>query len=158
MRCGYIIGILFIITLGPFLMTGCQQDGGEIPPSTVSRLEGAEKKPTVEVTIGGNVWEIDPNLSYQATGVWTNPNPRPLTDTEKERLQKISALIQTLDMQRDELDKELKYLESIEIPQVKIRYSFGKPLHFSPEGKSQITDLGEFPMEIDLPAKIRSDE
>ena len=130
-------------------MTGCQQDGGEVPPSTASPPETVKKKPTVEVTIGGKVWEIDPNLSYQATGVWTNPNPRPLTEGEKERIEMLPALIQTLDTQRDELDKELRYLNSIEVPQVKIRYSFGKPPHFSPEGKPKIMDLGEFPMEID---------
>ena len=78
-----IIGTFFIISLSLFLITGCQSDGGEIPPSTDTRLEETGKKPTVKVGIAGKVWEINPNLSYQATGIWTNPNPRPLTDTEK---------------------------------------------------------------------------
>ena len=43
------------------------------------------KKTTAEVTIGGKVWQIDPKRSYQATGVWTNPNPRSLTAAERER-------------------------------------------------------------------------
>ena len=158
MRCICIIDTLFIIFLSLFLMTGCQQDGGEVPPSTVSPPETVKKKPTVEVTIGGKVWKIDPNLSYQATGIWTNPNPRPLTEAEKERLQTLPALVQTLGTQLDELEKELSFLNSIEETQVKIRYSFGKPPHFSPEGKPKIIDLGEFPMEIDRPAKIPSEQ
>ena len=37
-------------------------------------------------------------------------------------------------------------------------YNFGKPPRFSPDGKPEIIDLGEFPIEIDLPAKIRSEQ
>lgn len=160
-----IIGTFFIISLSLFLIVGCQSDGGEIPPSTDTRLEETAKKPTVKVTIGGKVWEIDPNLSYQATGIWTNPNPRPLTDTEKERLnvlnvqiQAFNAQIQNLETQRDERDKELRYLELMDQPQAKSVYNFGKPPHFSPDGRPEIIDLGEFSIEIDRPAKIRSEQ
>jgi len=54
------------------------------------------------------------------------------------------------------VQKELRYLEAIEVPQVKIRYSFGKPPRFSPDGNVKIIDLGEFPMEMDIPFKILS--
>ena len=104
----------------------------------------------MEVTIGGKVWQIDPKRSYQATGVWTNPNPRPLTDAERERIQALPMLIQKLETQLDELDKELRYLERIEETEVKVRYSLGKPPAFSPEGL-EIIDLGEFPMQIENP-------
>ena len=110
------------------------------------------------MTIGGKVWNIDPNYSYQATGVWTNPNPRPLTVAEKERLQAIPSLMQKLDEQRDELDKELRYLERIEAPEVKTHYNFGKPPRFSPDGNVEIIDLGEFPIEMDMPAKIPAEQ
>jgi len=56
------------------------------------------------------------------------------------------------------VQKELRYLEAIEVPQVKIRYSFGKPPRFSPEGKPKIINLGEFPIEIDFPEKIHSQQ
>ena len=72
------------------------------------------------------------------------------------RLQKIPALIQTLKTQLDELDKELRYLKRLDQPHVKIHYNFGKPLHFSRQGKIKMIDLGEFPMEMDIPAKILS--
>ena len=160
-----IIGTFLIIALSLFLLTGCQRDGGEIPPSTDTRLEESEKKPTVKVTIGGKVWKIDPNLSYQATGIWTNPNPRSLTDTEKERLnelnvqiQALNTQIQNLEMQRDESDKELRYLELMDQTQVKSVYNFGKPPRFSSDGKPEIIDLGEFPIEIELPAKIHPEK
>lgn len=159
-----IIGTLFIISLCLFLIIGCQQDGEISPPSAASRLEGTQKKPTVEVTIGGKVWKIDPNLSYQATGVWTNLNPRPLTAKEKARLNEVKAQIQVFNAQiqdlevlRDELAKELGYLELMDQPQTKSIYNFGKSPRFSPEGKPQIIDLGEFPMEMDFPAKIPSE-
>lgn len=155
-----IIGSLFLISLRLFLHPGCKPDEGEVPSSTSLPhfLREENKKATVEVTIGGKVWKIDPNLSYQATGVWTNPNPRLLTDAEKERFQVLPALIKKLEKQRDELDKELRYLERIEEPQVKTHYHFGKPPRFSPDGKTQIIDLGEFPIEMDIPAKIHSEQ
>ena len=160
-----IIGTFFIIPLSLFLITGCQWDGGEIPPSTDTPLEEIGKKPTVKVAIGGKVWEIDPNLSYQATGIWTNPNPRPLTDTEEKRLNELKTQIQAfnthiqdLETQRDEFDKELRYLQLMDQPRMKSIYNFGKPPRFSSDGKPKIIDLGEFPIEIDLPAKIRSEQ
>ena len=61
-------------------------------------------------------------------------------------------------MQRDELDKELRYLQLMDQLQMKSIYNFGKPPHFSRDGKPEIIDLGEFPIEIDLPAKIRSEQ
>lgn len=35
-------------------------------------------------------------------------------------------------------------------------YNFGKLPHFSRQGKIKMIDLGEFPMEMDLPAKTLS--
>ena len=145
MRYIHIFATFFIISLFLFFTTGCKHEAGEAPLST---------KPTVEVTIDGKVWEIDPNLSYQATGVWTNSNPRPLTDAEKRRLQALRERIQTLEAQFDELDKELRYLERIEAPEIKIQYSFGLPPRFSQGGNPNIIDLGECPMQMDMPEKI----
>ena len=99
------------------------------------------------------VWKIDPNQFYQATGVWTNPNPRSLTAAERERIQEIPALIQTLKTQLDELDKELRYLERIDETEIKVRYNFGKSPHLLPKGTGKIIDLGEFPMEMENPKK-----
>lgn len=151
-----IVATLFIITLSLFWQPGCKQDEGPPPSSAPSRFEDSQKRATAAVTIGGKVWKIDPNLSYQATGVWTNPNPRPRTAAEKQRLQTLPARIQTLETQLDELDKELRYLERLDRSHVKIHYNFGKPPHFSRQGKIKMIDLGEFPMEMDLPAKIPS--
>ena len=112
----------------------------------------------MEITVGGKVWKIDPNLSYQATGVWTNPKPRLLSAAERERIQELPALIQTLKTQVDELDKELRYLERIEETEIKIRYNFGKSPDLSPKGKREIIDLGEFPMEMEKPTKIPTEQ
>ncbi len=92
------------------------------------------------------------------TGVWTNPNPRPLTAVERKRLQALPSLIQTLKAELDELDKEMRHLERIEEPEIKIRYSLGKPVTFSPGKKVNIIDLGEFPMEMELPSKIPTEQ
>ena len=153
-----IVATLFIITLSLFWQSGCKQDEGTSSSSTSHSLflQEKNKNATAKVTIGGKVWKIDPNISYQATGVWTNPNPRSLTESERERLQKIPALIQTLKTQLDELDKELRYLKRLDQSYIKIHYNFGKPPHFSRQGKVKMIDLGEFPMEMDLPAKIPS--
>ncbi|RKU10763.1 hypothetical protein C6501_13415 [Candidatus Poribacteria bacterium] len=102
-------------------------------PDLSSPHEKTENR-TKEVTIGGKVWKIDPDFSYQATGVWKNPNPRPLTDVETARLQELPDKIKELRTQLNELNKELRYLQRIEKPQIKMRFSFGKPPHFSPEG------------------------
>ena len=149
-----IIGTLFFISVSLFWITGCQQDGDTSSPSSGTRLENTAIKPIADVTIGGKVWNIDPTQTYSATGVWANPNPRPLTDAEKKRLEALPALIQELETQRDELDMEMRYLNVIEMPQMKVRYRFGATPQFSPDEKPKIIDLGEFPMEIELPDKI----
>ena len=132
-------------------------DGDTTSPSTPSLIE-EEKKTTVDVTIGGKVWTIDPKRSYQATGVWTNPNPRPLTEAERERIQALPILIQKLETQLDELDKELRYLERIEETEIKMRYNFGEPPDFSDGGAVDIIDLGEFPMKMENPTKIPAEQ
>ena len=114
----------FIIFPSLFWITGCKQDGDTTSPSTDRPLEN------VEVTIGGKVWKIDPTQSYSATGVWTNPNPRPLTDAEKKRRDALPALIEAAGKHLDELDKELRYLERIEQTEIRTHYNFGKRLRF----------------------------
>ena len=104
----------------------------------------------MEVTIGGKIWKINPNLSYKAVGVWTNSHPRPLTDRERERLKAIQVEMQMLRGQLDELDKESNFLQRIEKPQIKIQYSFGQPPHLS---SGKINHLGEFPMEMENPTQ-----
>ena len=157
MHCLRVLVTLFIITLSFYPQTGCKQKGDTTSPSTSQPSENKKKK-LMEITVGGKVWKIDPNQSYQATGVWTNPNPRLLSAAERERIQEIPALIQTLKTQIDELDKELRYLERIEETQIKIRYNFGKPPHLSPKGAEKIIDLGEFPMEMENPKKIPTEQ
>ena len=104
------------------------------------------------------VKHINSKLSYQATGVWTNPNPRSLTAAERKRIQEIPALIQTLKTQIDELDKELRYLERIDETQIKVRYNFGKPPPFSPKSTGKIINLGEFSMKMENPTKIPAEQ
>lgn len=137
-----IIETLVIISVAHFLYTGCQPD--ERNPH--SHPNSKNKTVTQDVTVGGKVWKINPDLSYQATGIWTNPNPRSLTDVEKARLNSIQAEAQKLRAKLDELDKESNVLHRIQQPQIKVRYRFGKPPHLSDEG---IFDLGEFPMELE---------
>ena len=81
-----------------------------------------------------------------ATGVWTNPNPRSLTDPEKARFKAIQTEAQKLRAQLYELDKESNVLHRIQQPQIKVRYRFGKPPHLSNGG---IFDFGECPMELE---------
>lgn len=147
MRRYYIISTLFIISLIVFSSVGCR-DGSD----SQSQPNKENKKATREITIGGKVWTINPDLSYQATGVWTNPNPRPLTDTERTRLKAIQAEILPLRTRLNELNAQLKQLNResnalhrIEQPEIKVRYRFGKPPHLGP---GRILDLGEFPMEL----------
>ena len=83
---------------------------------------------------------------------------RPLTEAERERIQALPALIQTLKTQLDELDKELRYLERIEETEIKVRYSFGKPPAFSDGGTAEIINLGEFPMKMENPTKIPAEQ
>ncbi len=133
MNYNNILTLFFVVLLCISMVSGCRQEEGSSPSSESSVLDNNQKSATIDVTIDGKVWNIDPNLSYSAIGVWTNPNPCPLTDVEKDRLQKIPSLIQLLEKQLDELDKELRYLERIEKPQVKIQYNFGKPPHLTQE-------------------------
>lgn len=78
---------LLIATLAVLaLYIGCQQDG-DPQKSLSSRLNPETRTtPTTEVTVGGKTFKIDPKRSYQAIGVWVNPNPRALTEVEKARL------------------------------------------------------------------------
>lgn len=131
-----------------FLNTGCKSGGGSTKPTPHPNEES--KKAAMEVTIGGKVWKINPDISYKAVGVWKNPEPRPLTEIERTRLKAVEAEIQVLRAQLDELDKESNFLQRIEKPQIKIQYSFGKPPHLS---SGQIIHLGEFPMEMENPIK-----
>lgn len=98
--------------------------------------------------MGGKTWKIDPNRTYRATGVWINPNPRPLTATERTRLIVVQAEIETLSTRLEQLSNEADYLEQIEKPDFRIHYSFGMPLHKS---AGDIIDLGEFPLELENP-------
>lgn len=146
---------IFIFILIFLALSGCKQDGDTPSPSTpdMPPLHEKTENRTKEVTIGGKVWKIDPDFSYQATGIWNNPNPRPLTNTETSRLQEIPDEIKELRMQLNDLNREQRYLQRIDKPQIKMRFSFGKPPHFSPEGIKNIIDLGEFPMEMETPQK-----
>lgn len=96
MSCLRVLVTLFIITLSFYPQTGCKQKGDTTSPST-SQPSETNKQKLVEITVGGKVWRIDPNHSYQATGVWTNPNPRLLTTAENKRLQERPALIKPIE-------------------------------------------------------------
>lgn len=147
----YYIRILYFLII-PLCVSqiGCQQDGGTSAPSSPRALKKSKKQPSVEVSAGGKVWKIDPNLSYQATGVWTNPNPRPLTSVEAARLKEIQVERDALQSRLDALDIEWGALLRIDQPQIKTRYSFGKPPH---RGTGKIINLGEFSMEIEDPPR-----
>ena len=140
------MGTLFIIFIVFLWQTGCQPDSGSTKTPSTPHPNEEGKKATVDVTVGGKVWEINPDLSYQATGVWTNSNPRPLTEAEKARFKSIQTEAQKLRAQLDELDKESNVLHRIQQPEIKVRYRFGKPPHLSNGG---IFDFGEFPMELE---------
>lgn len=132
-----------------------QEDGDKVSPST-SNLPPIHEKienRTKEVTIAGKVWKIDPEFSYQATGIWKNPDPRQRTDVENTRLQELPNKIQKLKSQINDLNKELRYLQRIEKPRIKMRFSFGKPPHLSPGGFEKIINLGEFSMDMEVPPK-----
>ena len=127
------------------LHIGCQQDGDpQKSPSSRPNTE-IETSPTTEVTFGGKTWEIDPKRSYQAIGVWVNPNPRPLTEAEQARLTVVQAELEKLSLQTDKLSDEASYLQRIEKPRLKVRYTFGMPPH---RAEGDIIDLGEFQMEM----------
>lgn len=138
--------ILLITTLAVLaLHIGCQQ-GGE-PQKSPPSLPNAETQtgPTTEVTVGEKTWQIDPKRSYQAIGVWVNPNPRPLTEAEQARLAVVQAELEKLSLQIEKLSDEASYLQRIEKPRLKVRYTFGMPPH---RAKGDIIDLGEFQMEM----------
>ena len=124
------------------LLIGCQQQDGEHQefPSTPSK-----KETKTQITVGGKVWKIDPNRTYQATGVWVNPNPRPLTTAEQIRLAKLQAELKTLAIKTERLRDEVSYLQRLAKPMLKVRYSFGMPPH---RADGDVIDLGEFPMEM----------
>ncbi|RKU20095.1 hypothetical protein C6501_00460 [Candidatus Poribacteria bacterium] len=124
------------------LLIGCQQQDGEHQesPSTPSK-----KETKVQITVGGKVWEIDPNRAYQATGVWVNPNPRSLTDAEQTRLAALQRELKTLKLKTERLSDEASYLKRLDKPKLKVRYSFGMPPH---RADGDVIDLGEFPMEM----------
>lgn len=137
---------LLIATLAVLaLHIGCQQDGDpQKSPSMRSNTE-TRTDPTTEVTIGGKTFKIDPKRSYQAIGVWVNPNPRPLTEAEQVRLAVVQTELEKLTLQTDKLSDEASYLQRIEEPELKVRYTFGMPPHRAEGGT---IDLGEFQMEM----------
>ena len=144
MRYTYSFFIIILIVFS--LHTGCQQDNGSQKPSFSSHTDNKNIEAIVTVNIGGKKSDIDPNLSYKAVGVWTNPNPRPLTDDEMLRLKVIQKEIEKFETQLEHLRKELEFLKRIDKPHIKNRFLFGKPHHLS---SGKIIDLGEFPMEIE---------
>ena len=127
------------------LHIGCQQDGD--PQKSPSSRPNTETKAgsITEVTVGGKTFKIDPKRSYQAVGVWVNPNPRPLTEAEQARLAVVQAELEKLSLQTDKLSDEASYLQRIEKPRLKVRYTFGMPPH---RAEGDIIDLGEFQMEM----------
>ncbi|MDE0084738.1 MAG: hypothetical protein OXU23_03435 [Candidatus Poribacteria bacterium] len=133
---------LLITTLAVLaLLIGCQQDG-EPQKSPSPRPKTGQ---TTKVTVGGKTWKIDPKRSYQAIGVWVNPNPRPLTEAEQARLTVVQEELEKLFLQTEKLSDEASYLQRIEKPRLKVRYTFGMPPH---RAKGDIIDLGEFQMEM----------
>lgn len=139
---------LLITTLAVFaLHIGCQQDGDLQKSQSPSSRPNTETKagPTTEVTVGGKIFKIDPKRSYQAIGVWVNPNPRPLTEAEQARLTIVQAKLEKLSLQADKLSDEASYLQRIGKPKLKVRYTFGMPPH---RAEGDIIDLGEFQMEM----------
>jgi len=142
----WIIGLSIINFVLLLLYLGCQSNRETPSFPTDQTVNAKSKQATAEVSVGGKTWKIDPSRSYRATGVWINPNPRPLTDTERARLETLRSEIETLEVQLAQRANEVDYLERIEKPDIKIHYSFGMPLHKS---SGDVIDLGEFPMEME---------
>ena len=137
---------LLIATLAVLaLHIGCQQDGD--PQKSPSSRPDTETRtgPTIEATVGGKTFKIDPKRSYQAVGVWVNPNPRPLTEAEQARLAVVQAELKKLSLRTDKLSDEASYLQRIEKSKLKVRYTFGMPPH---RAEGDIIDLGEFQMKM----------
>ncbi len=128
--------IFFIIILVVLVLQGCQQEAQKSPSPQTAKTK---------ITVGGKTWNINPNRAYQATGVWVNPNPRPLTAAEQARLAKVQEKLKTLSIQTDKLSDEASYLQRLDKPTLKVRYHFGMPPHST---AGDIIDLGEFPMEM----------
>ena len=137
----YLITILAVLTLH----IGCIQDGEPQKSSSSRPNTETQIGSTTEVTVGGKTWQIDQKRSYQAIGIWINPNPRPLTDVEQARLAVVQAELKKLSLQTEKLSDEASYLQRIEKPRLKVRYTFGMPPHRS---EGDIIDLGEFQMEM----------
>lgn len=137
---------LFFATLAVLaLYIGCQQDGDSQKSPSVRPNTETRTAPTTEVTVGGKTFKIDSKRSYQAIGVWVNPNPRALTEEEKARLTVVQAEIEKLSLQTDKLSDEASYLQRIEQPELQVRYTFGMPPH---RAEGDIIDLGKFQMEM----------
>ena len=137
---------LLIATLAVLaLYIGCQQMGILKSPHPPGPNMETRTASTTEVTVGGKIFKIDPKRSYQAMGVWVNPNPRALTEAEKARLTVVQAELEKLSLQTDKLSDEASYLQRIEEPKLKVRYTFGMPPH---RAEGDIIDLGEFQMEM----------
>lgn len=132
---------LIITFIGLVVFIGCRQDGEhQNSPSFPSKIA-----PKTKIIVGGKTWEINPNQAYQATGVWVNPSPRPLTAAEQTRLAELKMELKALNAKTERLNDEASYLQRIEKPVLKVRYSFGMPPH---RAFGDIVDLGEFPMEM----------
>lgn len=108
----YVIGFSITILAVLVLHMGCQQDGGNPSHPSDQSSDVKSRRTTAEVTVGGKTWKIDPNRTYRATGVWINPNPRPLTATERTRLIVVQAEIETLSTRLEQLSNEADYLET----------------------------------------------
>ena len=147
----YHLVTLSLIFLIIFMFISCKPDGSSKPLPSTTHTDMENKESSTEVIIGGKTWKINPNLSYRAVGIWTNPNPRPLTDEESQRLKEIQTNMQTLRSQLNELDKEMNFLKRIEKTEIKFRYTFGRPPHLS---SGKIHDLGEFSMEMENPTDM----
>ena len=104
----FFITILIVFSLH----TGCQQNDGSQKSSFSSLTDNKNIEVIVTVNVGGEKWEIDPNLSYKAVGVWTNPNPRPLTDDEMIRLEIVQKKIEKFETQLEHLREEIGILKA----------------------------------------------
>ena len=137
---------LLIATLAVLaLYIGCQQAGDPQKSPSMRLNSETITAPTTEVTVGGKTFKIDPKRSYQAIGVWVNPNPRALTEAEKARLTVVQAELEKLSLQTDKLSDEASYLQRVEKQKLQVRYTFGMPPH---RAEGDIVDLGEFQMEM----------
>ena len=156
MRICSFMSLSTFIFLCFFFQSGCLQKQATIPLTSVS-VENEDREQLKEINVGGKTWKIDPNLSYQATGVWKNPDPRPLTDDEKTRIRSLKKQLEMLKKQRERITKELTMLQRISKSGLKIRYNFGKPPFPTPGSPDfptdNIIDLGEFQLQMESAAE-----